>query len=91
MHKGTKLRFLVCLCGYIFFVMKIRDFNRITFDPKIMTGMACVRGMRITVSLVLNLVANGMSNREILEQYPSLEDEDIKECLLYASMLTRER
>jgi uncharacterized protein (DUF433 family) len=71
--------------------MKIQDFDRVTFDPKIMTGMDCVRGMRITVSLVLSLVASGMSNKEILEEYPSLEEEDITECLLYASKLVRER
>jgi uncharacterized protein (DUF433 family) len=78
----------------IYFVlrfMKIQDYDRITFDPKIMTGMACVRGMRITVSLVLSLVASGMSNKEILEEYPDLEEEDIRECLLYVSELARGR
>lgn len=69
----------------------MKSFDRITFDPKIMTGMACIRGMRISVSLVLSLVASGMSNKEIIEQYPSLEDEDIRECLRYASWLAKER
>lgn len=69
----------------------MKEFDRITFDPNIMTGMACVRGMRITVSLVLSLVASGMSHREILEQYPLLEEEDINECLRYASWLAKER
>jgi uncharacterized protein (DUF433 family) len=64
--------------------------NRITFDPQIMGGRACIRGMRITVSLVLSLVAGGMTVREILEEYPDLEPEDIKEALQYAAMLADE-
>ncbi|WP_333241527.1 MULTISPECIES: DUF433 domain-containing protein [unclassified Microcoleus] len=58
-------------------------FDRITFDPKIMGGIACIRGMRITVSLVVSLVANGMSVEEILAAYPYLEAEDIKVSLQY--------
>ncbi|MGL5058824.1 MAG: DUF433 domain-containing protein [Microcoleus sp.] len=58
-------------------------FDRITFDPKIMGGRACIRGMRITVSLVVSLVANGMSVEEILAAYPYLESEDIKASLQY--------
>lgn len=64
--------------------------NRITFDPHIMGGRACIRGMRITVSLVVNLVANGMTVEEILTEYPDLEVEDIKQALQYAAFLTRE-
>ena len=45
-------------------------FSRITFDPKIMNGQACIRGMRISVSLIVNLVANGMTREEILAEYP---------------------
>lgn len=59
-------------------------FERITFDPQIMGGRASIRGMRITVSLVLSLLANQMSFEEILEAYPYLEQEDILECLQYA-------
>jgi uncharacterized protein (DUF433 family) len=65
-------------------------FNRITFNPHIMGGRACIRGMRITVSLVVNLVANGMTIEEILREYPDLEAEDIKQALQYAAYLTRE-
>lgn len=65
-------------------------FERITFDPQIMGGRACIRGMRITVSLVLKLVANGMSIEEILEAYPYLEAEDIQACLWYAAFLADE-
>ncbi|MCR8557143.1 DUF433 domain-containing protein [Mucilaginibacter sp. BJC16-A38] len=62
--------------------------DRITSDPNVMNGKACIRGMRITVSIVLNLTANGMSKAEILEHYPALEKEDIDQCLQYASLIT---
>jgi uncharacterized protein (DUF433 family) len=65
-------------------------FDRITFDPAMMGGRACIRGMRITASLVVNLVANGMSNEEIIEAYPYLEIEDIKQALQYAAWLTED-
>ena len=64
--------------------------DRITFDPHIMGGRACIRGMRITVALVLNLVAGGLTNQEIIAMYPYLEPEDIKQSLLYAERLTQE-
>ena len=64
--------------------------DRITSDPNIMNGKACIRGMRITVSLVLNLVANGMDKAEILKEYPALQSEDIDQCLLYAAYLAEE-
>ena len=65
-------------------------FDRITFDPKMMGGRACIRGMRITVSLIVNLVANGMTAEQILKEYPDLEPEDIKQALQYAALLARE-
>jgi uncharacterized protein (DUF433 family) len=55
-----------------------------------MNGKACIRGMRITVSLVLNLVANGMSKADILSEYPALEVADIDQCLNYAAYLAEE-
>ena len=60
-------------------------FERITSSPNIMGGKACIRGMRITVSLVVNLVANGMSFDEIIKEYPDLETEDIQQALRYAA------
>jgi len=66
------------------------EFDRITFDPNMMGGKACIRGMRVTVSLILNLVANGMSTQEIIETYPYLEQEDIRQALQYAAWLTEE-
>ena len=68
----------------------MKEFKRITFNPEVMGGQACMRGMRIPVSLIINLVANGMSNEEILEEYPDLEPNDIKEALQYASWLAKE-
>lgn len=66
-------------------------FDRITFDPQIMAGQACIRGMRVPVSLVLNLVANGKTTAEIIEDYPYLEAEDIQQALQYAAWLASDR
>ena len=66
------------------------NFDRITFDPNIMGGRACIRGMRITVSLIVNLVANGATTEEILEDYPYLEAEDVRQAVAYAAWLTEE-
>jgi uncharacterized protein (DUF433 family) len=65
-------------------------FDRITFDPDIMGGRACIRGMRITVSTIVGQLAHGATEAEILAEYPYLEAEDIKQALLYAAWLTRE-
>jgi uncharacterized protein (DUF433 family) len=66
------------------------EFDRITFDPNVMGGRACIRGMRVTVSLIVNLVANGMTTEEVIEAYPYLEREDIQQSLRYAAWLTEE-
>jgi uncharacterized protein (DUF433 family) len=65
-------------------------FERITFDPAVMGGRACIRGIRMTVSLVVNLVANGMSTEDIVREYPELVAEDIRQALQYASALANE-
>ena len=65
-------------------------FDRITFDPDVMGGRACIRGTRLTVSLVLNLVANGMGEREIIADYPYLETQDVRQALTYAAWLAEE-
>lgn len=65
-------------------------FDRITFDPNVMGGKACIRGMRITVSLIVNLLANGMSPENIIQDYPYLEQDDIRQALHYAAWLTEE-
>jgi uncharacterized protein (DUF433 family) len=66
-------------------VITMPYFDRITFDPNIMGGRACIRGIRITVALMLNLVANGMTTEEIVRAYPYLELEDIHQAFCYAT------
>ena len=65
--------------------------DRITINPAVMAGHPCVRGMRITAGLVVNLVATGMSNTQIIAEYPDLEEEDIRQCLRYAAALAEHR
>ena len=65
-------------------------FDRITFDPGVMGGRACIRDMRVTVSLIVNLVANGMGTEEIIDAYPYLEPEDVRQALQYAAWLAEE-
>ena len=65
--------------------------DRITFDPEVMAGRACIRDTRVPVSILINLVANGMTPAEITEAYPYLEPEDIQQALQYAAWLTEEK
>ncbi len=66
-------------------------FERITFEPEIMGGRACIRGMRIPVSVIVGQIAYGASFEEILVGYPDLEREDIEQAIQYAAWLTQER
>lgn len=66
-------------------------FTRITTDPDVMAGVPCIRGLRIPVATVVGCVADGMSVADILEAYPDLEAEDIRESLLYAAEAVQER
>ena len=66
-------------------------FDRITFDPQIMGGRACIRGMRIPVSVVVGQIAHGASFDEVLAGYPDLERQDIEETLRYAAWLAQEQ
>jgi uncharacterized protein (DUF433 family) len=63
--------------------------DRITFDPKIMGGRACIRGMRIPVSVIVSQIAMGASFDDVLREYPDLEREDIHQALSYAADLAR--
>jgi uncharacterized protein (DUF433 family) len=65
-------------------------FDRITFDPRIMSGRACIRGMRIPVSVIVGQIAHGATWDEVLKGYPDLEREDIQQALEYAAWLTQE-
>ncbi len=67
------------------------EFERITVNPDQMGGMPCLRGLRIPVATVVGMVADGMTETEILEAFPDLEPGDIKEALMYAAEAVRER
>ncbi len=66
-------------------------FTRITVDPEQMGGIPCIRGLRIPVATVLAMLAEGMTEQEILTAYPDLEPEDIKEALRFAAEAVQER
>lgn len=68
----------------------MQELDRITFDSDVMGGRACIRGMRITVSLILNLIANDQSAEQILDDYPYLEKADIQQALRYAALLAQD-
>ena len=64
--------------------------KRITIDPAVMVGKPTIRGMRITVEQILNSLAANVSIKDLIEDYPELEPEDIKAALLYAAKLVEE-
>lgn len=66
-------------------------YDRITIRAEQMGGVPCIRGLRIPVATVVGMVADGMSRAEILEAYPDLEEQDIREALRYAAQAVRER
>ena len=63
--------------------------QRISIDPNICFGKPCIRGHRIWVSLILDMLSSGMSTQEIPDQYPQLEEADILACIAYAAEMTR--
>ena len=67
------------------------NFTRITTNPKQMAGAPCVRGLRIPVATVVAMIADGMTEAEILRAYPDLESDDIHEALRYAAEAVQER
>jgi uncharacterized protein (DUF433 family) len=66
-------------------------FDRITQDPNLLAGRATIRGLRVSVSHVVNLVANGMTPTEIVADLPDLDLEDIRQALAYASVLAEDQ
>ena len=66
-------------------------FTRITVNPAQMGGVPCIRGLRIPVATVIGMIAEGMTEAEILKAFPDIEHEDIQEALKYASEAVRER
>ena len=79
--------------GFPFSERRIRmpPFDRITFDPHIMGGRACIRGMRLPVSVIVGQIAHGASIEEILEGYPDLEPADVQQSMQYAAWLAQDR
>ena len=71
--------------------MREQPFSRITVEPDKMGGMPCIRGLRIPVATVVGMVAEGLTEQEILDGYPDLEREDIREALQFAAEAVRER
>lgn len=69
----------------------MKQFTRITLDPTVMGGKACIRGMRITVGTILGLLAAGRTRENILDAYPYLEPEDLNEAMAYAAWRVEER
>jgi uncharacterized protein (DUF433 family) len=68
----------------------MKAIERITFDPDVMGGKPCIRGMRVTVGTIVGLVARGHTKEAILEMYPYLEEEDIDQALSYAAWRSEE-
>ena len=67
------------------------NYDRITVNPHQMDGVPCIRGLRIPVATVISMIAEGMTNKEILVAYPDLKTEDIRQSLFYAAEAVRER
>ena len=65
--------------------------SRITINPSVCFGKPCVRGHRLWVSLILDLLASGMRTAEILQEYPGLEETDVLACIAYGAEMSRER
>ena len=68
----------------------MKTLKRVTFDPAVMGGRPCIRGLRVTVGTIIGLLASGHSREEILKLYPYLEPEDIDEALAYAAWRVEE-
>ena len=68
----------------------VTPFDRITFDPEVMGGRACIRGLRMTVATIVDQIADGASIDDVLAEYPYLEREDIRQALSYAAWLARD-
>ena len=68
----------------------MKRFDRIIFDPRVMGGRACIRGMRLPVSVIVSQIANGATRQEVLADYPDLEPADVQQALEYAAWLAQE-
>ena len=71
-------------------VANTNTFDRITQNPDVLAGRATVRGLRITVAHIVNLVANGMTAAQVIEELPDLDEEDVRQALVYAAALAQD-
>jgi uncharacterized protein (DUF433 family) len=85
MHKEPLPRRVIM--QYIEVMTTLEEFDRITFDPAVMGGKACIRGMRVTVSAIIDQVAAGRTLDQVLADYPYLERADVMQSLQYAAYL----
>ena len=69
----------------------MREFDRVTRDPAVMGGKACIRGTRVTVGMIVNQIGEGRSIDEVLSDYPYLAREDVLQALRYAAFLVEDR
>jgi uncharacterized protein (DUF433 family) len=69
----------------------VAELDRITIDPEVMTGKPCIRGMRVTVGMIVDAIAAGRTESELLGDFPYLEKEDIRQALAYAASLAQGR
>ena len=67
----------------------VQQFNRITMDPEVMGGKPCIRGMRVTVGMIVEAMSAGRTVEELLTDFPYLEDPDIREALAFAARLAQ--
>ena len=70
--------------------MELKRLDRITFDPTVMGGKPCIRGMRVTAGMIVGMIASGHDRAEVLELYPYLEADDIAQALSYAAWRAEE-
>jgi len=94
LHTPSPLRLFLLyflLFSYYSYHMNIEHFDRITQDPAIMGGKPCIRGMRVTVGMIVGQIGEGVTIEELLSDYPYIEKEDILQTLRYAAALSQWR
>jgi len=69
----------------------MQEFRRITFDPEVMGGKPCIRGMRVTVGMIVEAIAAGRTVEQLLADFPYLEEQDVREALGFAARLAQGR
>jgi uncharacterized protein (DUF433 family) len=78
-------------CAHVRYDGDVQEFRRITIDPEVMGGKPCIRGMRVTVGMIVETLAAGRSIEQLLADFPYLEDRDVREALAFAARLAQGR